>query len=291
MIDRMSLLKNNEFRPMLAHKVGNKIDFSQPVFVQAKLDGIRCYITKDGAFTRNGKEIKNVEHVKAKLVEFFTWHPDFILDGELYNHKLKDNFNKIVSLVKKQKPTEADRKESESLIQFHWYDVVTDEKQQERARRIKEMYNFFFGRRLLENTIGMVRTFEVQDQKQIDAMHKQYLLEGYEGTIVRLNGQYKVSGRSKDLLKVKDFEDTEATIIDAVEGKGRLAGRLGKFVMRDAQGVVFGCPAGKFTHAQRKEMWENRKDFIGKEATFEFFQRTPDNSYRHPLFKAIRDYD
>ena len=34
----------------------------------------------------------------------FADYPNTILDGELYNHELKENFNKITSLVRKQKP-------------------------------------------------------------------------------------------------------------------------------------------------------------------------------------------
>ena len=30
---------------------------------------------------------------------------------------------------------------------------------------------------------------------------------------------------------------------------------------------------------------------IGKRATFTYFERTKANSYRHPLFKNIRDYE
>lgn len=277
------------FKPMLAHKRSKTIDFTEPVFVQAKLDGIRCYITKDGAFTRTGKEIMNIEHIKAELKEFFDLHPSYTLDGELYNHKLKDNFNKIVSLVRKQKPSQEDSKASKELIQFHWYDIVTQEKQRERTARIELLYKHFFGRRMF-TSVGMVRTFEVRNEEEIASMHKQYLLDGYEGTIVRLNGQYEQK-RSKNLQKVKDFEDTEATIIGVVEGKGKLVGAVGKFLMRDPEGVEFGAPAGKFTHVQRREMWENRDWYLGKVATFEYFQRTPDNSYRHPLFKSVRNYE
>ena len=36
-------------KPMLAHKVNeNRIDFSEKVFIQPKLDGVRCIFTKDG---------------------------------------------------------------------------------------------------------------------------------------------------------------------------------------------------------------------------------------------------
>ena len=100
-------------KPMLAQKVNTKpIDWTNKVFVQPKLDGIRCIFTKDGAYSRAGNEFKNVAHIKEDLIDFFRKHPDSVLDGELYNHGLKDNFEKIVSLVKKQKPTEQDAREA-----------------------------------------------------------------------------------------------------------------------------------------------------------------------------------
>ena len=36
---------------------------------------------------------------------------------------------------------------------------------------------------------------------------------------------------------------------------------------------------------------DNIGDYIGKRATFTYFQRTNAGSYRHPLFKAIRNYE
>ena len=66
----------------------------------------------------------NLAHLELKLVQFFKKNPDVILDGELYNHKLKDNFEKIVSLVKKQKPTADDRLDAQHLIQYYVYDVI-----------------------------------------------------------------------------------------------------------------------------------------------------------------------
>ena len=64
-------------KPMLAHKVNeNKIDFSEKVFIQPKLDGVRCIFTKDGAYSRTGKEFKNVAHIKEDLIDFFRKYPE-----------------------------------------------------------------------------------------------------------------------------------------------------------------------------------------------------------------------
>ena len=274
------------FTPMLAHKRSKTINFEDKVFIQAKLDGVRCYITKDGAFTRNHNEIKNIEHVKESLKDLFSYQPNLILDGELYNHELKEDFGKIISLVRKQKPSGDDIKASKELIQFHWYDTPTDEIQERRTAFIKALYSSWIDDK---NSIKCVETFEVKNEDQIRSMHKQYLLDGYEGSILRLNGKYEQK-RSKNLQKVKDFHDTEATIIDILLSK-KIEGAVEKFIMRDDEGVTFGCPLGKFTHAERRDIWKNRDKYINQRGTFEYFQRTQYGSYRHPLFKALRNYE
>ena len=45
----------------------NRVDWSQPVYIQPKLDGVRCVITKDGAFSRTGKQFKNIAHIELSL--------------------------------------------------------------------------------------------------------------------------------------------------------------------------------------------------------------------------------
>ena len=46
-------------KAMLAHKYDEKrIDWSEPVYIQPKLDGVRCLFTKDGAYSRAGNKDK-----------------------------------------------------------------------------------------------------------------------------------------------------------------------------------------------------------------------------------------
>lgn len=93
-------------KPMLAHKYDDsRVDWSKPVYIQPKLDGVRCLFTKHGAYSRTGKQFMNLRHIEKDLKPLFDHQPNIILDGELYNHKLKHDFEKIISLVRKQKPT------------------------------------------------------------------------------------------------------------------------------------------------------------------------------------------
>ena len=136
-------------KPMLAHKFDDsRVDWSKPVYIQPKLDGVRCIIKRVSdfpdqeylasysvkAYSRTGKEFKNVRHITNALKGFFFHNPDTVLDGELYNHKLKNDFEKIISLVRKQKPTDTDRRDAQHLVQFHCYDYVDGKYESYRAR-------------------------------------------------------------------------------------------------------------------------------------------------------------
>ena len=281
-------------KPMLAQNVG---DYSRiksddwPLYVQPKLDGVRCLIQANPdegeiiAYSRTGKEWKNIDHTLRELIPFFEKYPNVILDGELYNHDLKDDFEKIISLVRKTKPLYHDRVESEMKVQFHCYDII-DEK-----LRFDQRIEFVMNELRDSKSVRTVPTILVYNTEEIEVYHERFLEEGYEGSIIRKNENYECK-RSYTLMKVKDFSDAEATITGYEVGKGKREGTLGKFMMTDNNGVEFGCPPGKgYTYKMMEDMLNNIHDYIGKRATFTYFERTKAGSYRHPLYKGLRNYE
>jgi len=275
---------------MLAYPVSKKpIDYTKPVYMQPKLDGVRCVIQCDNnvitAYSRTGKEWKNIQHILAELKPFFQKYPDVILDGELYNHDLRDDFEKIISLVRKQKPTEEQRLEASKLTQFHCYDIIDEKLPFD--QRIEFVNQSLM---LLGDSIYTVYTTKVEED-QANIQHQANLDEGYEGSILRTNDTYACK-RSHNLRKFKDFSDKEATIVGYLDGKGKREGTLGKFIMQDDDGVEFGCPPGKgYNYKDLANMLSNIHDYIGQRATFTYFERTKAGSYRHPLFKTLRNYE
>ena len=277
-------------KAMLAHKFDiERVDYSQPVYIQPKLDGVRCLFTANGAYSRNDKQFMNVKHIEMSLKPFFNQNPDVVLDGELYNHKLKHDFEKIISLVRKQKPTDEDRRNAQHLVQFHVYDYFSMDSHYESYKH--RMDNLTVSD-IYSACVKYVPTYRVHKHEEaLNMHHDAFLADGYEGSILRLNGLYK-HGRSYDLMKFKDFSDAEATIVGYELGKGKRTGTLGKFMMLDDEGVTFGCPPGKgYNYKDLANMLKNINDYIGKRATFTYFQRTNAGSYRHPLFKCIRNYE
>ena len=283
-------------KPMLAYPVSKKpIDYSKPTFIQPKLDGVRCLIqyeqvtplqTGPVAYSRTGKVWKNIDHILEQLRPFFDKFPNVILDGELYNHDLRDNFEKIISLVRKQKPTDEDRLEASKLTQFHCYDIIDEELPFDQRNEFINQALMLMG-----DSIYIVDTNMVFREDDAKVYHVRNLSAGYEGSIVRTNDTYQCK-RSHNLRKFKDFHDAEAYIVGYEEGQGKREGHLGKFIMQDEDGNKFGCPPGKgYNYKDMKKMLENIGDYMGQTATFTYFERTKAGSYRHPLFKCIRDYE
>lgn len=277
------------YKPMLAYPVSDKpIDYQSLTFIQPKLDGVRCLIQSNNgkvtAYSRTGKEWKNIEHILFNLKPFFQLNPTVVLDGELYNHELKDDFEKIISCVRKTKPTDEHREESKRLVQFHCYDVVHPKLKYFNER------NEWIKLNVSQNwCVKYVETHEVWAEKYAQDMNDIFLKQGYEGSIVRTNDPYQFK-RSHNLRKFKKFHDAEAKIIGWVAGKGKRIGTIGKFLAMDADGVEFGMPVMD----KQKYLEENfvkMQGWVGKIATFKYFERTKANSYRHPLFKCIRDYE
>ena len=276
-------------KPMLAYPVSDKpIEYSK-VSMQPKLDGVRCTIQYDAgkviAYSRTGKEWKNIDHILLNLYKFFDKHPNVILDGELYNHDLKDDFEQIISLVRRQKPDDIDMLESRDMVQFHCYDIIDE-------TLTFEERNYFISKHVEPSyCVKHVKTQAVATESLAKVVHQQNLDNGYEGSILRTNDVYKC-GRSWSLRKFKDFSDAEAYIVGYEAGKGKREGTLGKFLMQDEDGNKFGCPPGKgYNYKDMKDMLDNIHEYMGQTATFTYFERTKANSYRHPLFKCIRNYE
>ena len=284
------------FKPMLAHKYDDaRVDWSQKIYMQPKLDGIRCIMKPDGCYSRNGKKFMNVQHLYTKTIQdLFKQNPLLVLDGELYNHDLRDDFEKIVSLVRIQKPTSEDRKEARKLIQYHVYDFVMTYKDkldliESDMNKYSKRHDQLVCSNMYGKHIHYVPAKRVATASMSKVIHQDFLDQGYEGSIMRQDGPYKC-GRSYDLMKFKDFSDTEAKIVDFVEGKGKRRGTIGKFIAIDADGIQFGMPVmDKYKYL--KDNFKAMQGWIGKTATFTYFERTKAGSYRHPLFKAIRNYE
>lgn len=270
------------FKPMLATKWPDRKDkINTPtVHMQPKLDGIRCIANKDGLWTREGKPIFGAPHIHEKLKPIFDKDETIIIDGELYNHDLKDDFNAIVSCVKKQKPTAEELKISEDNIQYWVYDLPSHGG--DFSDRYMELNNI-----LVEADDSFVITETIHAVfNDVDLHAANWLEQGYEGAMVRLAGKYE-NKRSNTLIKWKEFQDEEFEIADIQEGDGNRSGMAARVILRLSDGRTFG--SGLIGNVEYcKQLLIDKDKFIGKLGTVVFQNYTPDGIPRFPKFKAVR---
>ncbi len=273
----------NQIKPMLAQKYSAKdVDF--PVWSQPKLDGARAILTSEGAFSRSWKEIISAPHIHEDLKPLLEM--GYIFDGEFYQHDLKDDFEKIMSLIRKSKPTDDDLAESKELVKYYIFDLIG----------LDDMP--FSERYALLLSLDLPVSCEIVDASQcmthdvIDALYGRYLEDGYEGQMIRKDSKYEYT-RTKALQKRKEFDDSEFEIVKIEEGSGNWATTGKTIVCKTEIGVEFGATLkGTFEYAQT--VLRDADKYIGGQATVRYQKRTNKNDVpRFPiavtLYEGKRD--
>lgn len=258
--------------PMLAHsydKQGHKIIF--PCYVQPKLDGHRCIaIIQNGKcslWSRTRKPITSVPHINKELLTKLSENasnPNWIIDGELYSSKFKNDFESISHIVRQQEPDP-----NHTDIEYHIYDCVLTNDE------------FSYRWRILENNLGnsnkyckLVDTRYILQESDIKIWFDNYIKQGYEGLMLRnCKGGYE-NKRSYNLQKLKKFEDAEFKVVGIIEGKGKLHGHVGSFTCYDPVSDKTFDVKMSGNIDKLKEYFTNDKLWYGKMLTVQFQGRT-----------------
>ncbi len=278
------------FKPMLAYEYEKDRQY-YPCYSQPKLDGIRAVATKDWIKSRNGKLFYSIPHIEVELRKIFEKYPNVVIDGELYNHKYKDDFNAITSIVRRTKLSENDLKKSRDYIQYWVYDIYLPDQSDKNFGYRFEGLRLIIDRLDVRDPIVLVPTAPINDKKQLDTMYENYIDAGYEGQIIRLNKPYE-NKRTKSLLKRKEFIMDEFIIKNIVEGEGNRSGTAGYIETITKSGKAFRSNLkGSFKYLEK--VLKNKENLIGKTATIRYFRLTPDGIPRFPYVIAIdrKDYE
>lgn len=262
--------------PMLAKSYEDekhKIDWTSDVFIQPKLDGMRCLaIIKNGLpilKSRDGKLIENMKHIIDEL----TGLEDQILDGELYAHGL--SFQENMKLIKKYRPNETEK------IKYHVYDFVSDDVFPIRFNKLKTLLdsNDF---KYIEGT----DTIKVLEEKYISQSHSEFISEGYEGSIIRHgNKPYGIDKRCDSLLKYKEFKDMDLEIFQITPNEANPKHGTPHFNLK---GKSFKAGV-KMSHEDREDLLTNKDKYIGKIANIRYFELTDEGIPRFPVMIGIHE--
>lgn len=284
------------FLPTLAETYKKGKDLPETVFASPKLDGLRAVISKDGAFSRRGKKYVTSKFIEKALEPIFEQYPDLILDGELYNHDLKDDFDKIASLARKTKEkgiSQEDWKAIRDILQFHIFDCKLENRPEmtftDRCAFLVTLIYPLSGDGFDESKLKLVNQVPVDnDFAVISNIHDNYVKQGYEGAMVRNPDAPYIHERTKDLQKVKIFITDEFEIDEIVAGKkGKMMDKAGRVYVRLKDGTT--SKAGiNFPHDKCKDLLENKVKYVGRIATVKFQGYTPKGKLR---FAKMIDID
>tara|TARA_R110000851_G_scaffold78000_5_gene172085 strand:+ start:20990 stop:22075 length:1086 start_codon:yes stop_codon:yes gene_type:complete len=257
---------------MLAESSGkriNEINFDGNVFVQPKLDGMRCIKDKMSMQSRDHRDIETLPDIASLLPEL-----DEILDGELYSHG--SSFQEVMKMVKKVRP------ETEK-VKYHVYDLISDEPFVDRFGKLIELVQQLGP----GSRISIVPTFPVESIEEIEMCHAKFIQAGYEGTMIRWGDKgYEMGKRSKHLLKHKEFKDIACKVVDVIPSDK--VPEMGVVHCEiSPNGATFGCGM-KFSHKERAEILTNKDEYIGQTAEIRYFEDTDDGLPRFPVCVGFR---
>lgn len=280
--------RDTTFRPMLAHPYKDYADrLVDYCYMQPKLDGARCLMPAPGSMlSRKNTEIVSCPHIESAFHNILQLNR-IIPDGELYNHEYRFDFPKLMSLIRKTKPTAKELEKTRDKVQYHIYDIFLVDRPE---ATFSERYEVFSD---VVAAIGLdcivpVPTFKVSMApgcaEHIE-IYEHFLELGYEGAIYRVDAPYEQK-RTDKLLKRKEVEDAECIVLDVEPGRGKSANLAASVLCRHPNGKEFRATV-KGPAEYRISVLKNKKKYIGGEATVEYFHLSPDGIPRFPRTKLF----
>ena len=266
------------------------------VAVSLKLDGIRCsWLIKDGkaiAKTRQNKIIQGMNELTKAIEEVFG-EQDLFVDGELLatneeGLSSEDLFKKTSAIV--------NSKGLKKDLTFVAFDIVSLEDYNNKSNSTpflerREQLECYVG--LKNELVKLAPMYFITDS--IDRIYEkldEVVKDNCEGLMLnKINGFYEFK-RTKQLLKVKKFNEGDVLVTDVLEGEGRLEGTLGKVeVQFKYKGDIYTNNIGSgFSDEEREYYWEHKEELIGKVVTIKYFEITKNEQggfgFRFPTWKG-----
>ena len=273
-----------------------KLKGDERIFISQKLNGTRCAFIGDKCMTRQGKEYTGLQHIVEELQELVG--TNMFVDGELvYKNKegLTDSeaFQKGTGIAMSKDEDKSDLK----LIVFDMFPLDEFWNGQSKETYSERLLNYLLPLRNkvvsnhFENVSVVPMFYNGYDHTEIWNWLDYAENNDMEGAIINLDTPYECK-RSKNLIKVKKFYTYDLEVVGAEEGDGRNKETLGALVVKYKDNTV--NVGSGFSDQERKTLWKNRKDIIGRVIEVKFKEVTVDKktgleSLQFPVFCGIRE--
>ncbi len=224
-----------------------------------KLDGVRAFWDGKQLISRSGRVFNTPTSFTQKF-------PSFELDGELWSKR--GDFEAIVSIV--------NSKDSNQRWETLTYNVFEVPNQKggllERLSNVKPF---------LSSRLKLIKQIEIYNKKEVQTYLKKVINLGGEGIVLRNPEQDYFTGRTKQALKYKLFDDAECRVISIVEGKGKYKGVMGS-IRCNYKDKIIKIGSG-FSDKERKS-----PPIIGTLISFKYYGLTRLGNPKYPVFLRIR---
>lgn len=239
---------------------GDIIDY----LVSEKLDGVRGYWDGKQLFSRGD----NVISAPKWFTQDF---PNYPLEGELWMGR--GTFEQMSGLVRRKVAVDNDWRAVKLMV----FDLPES--------------SLPFGLRyqhLVKTLANKSAYLSVIEQKQIstldelDTWFTRVVNQGGEGLMLHRQTSLYITGRNKDLIKLKPYFDAEATVIGHIPGKGQFEGILGSILVETPAGNRFKIGTG-FTLEERRNPPE-----VGVMVTYKYYGLTQKGTPRFASFLRVR---
>ena len=274
-------------------------------YISRKLDGCRCICFVNKVFsdtwiefkTRQNKIITTLDNLVEPIKEFTKnlGPGQYVLDGEVC---IMDEFGNedFQGLMK-----EVTRKDHTiEKPRYNVFDLLTrgefdgEDESPNFADRLNMMHDLLTP----NNNVVLLEQELVTSQEVMDQWTNKAQDCGWEGCMLRKDAPYK-RGRSKDLIKIKKFQDAEYIVEGIIEGTATYNEGGAKeypvvaalIITHKGNQVKVGSGLSK---EQRIGWLQNPNEIIGKTVTIQYFEETQDSktnefSLRFPVLKHVYD--
>ncbi len=238
----------------------------QGYWVSEKLDGVRAYWDGQQLLSRGG----NIIAAPGWFLRDFPAQP---LDGELWMGR--GRFAQVSAAVRRLQPKAQEWRQ----IRFMVFDLpASGVPFSERVKRMRELVG-----KTSSYHLALVEQRPATDHGALLARLDRVLAVGGEGLMLHHGDSFYKAGRTAALLKVKTFQDAEATVVDYSDGKGKYQGQVGTLVVETGDGRRFKLGSG-LSDNERAD-----PPPVGSTVTYKFFGLTANGLPRFASFLRIRN--
>ncbi|WP_439135094.1 DNA ligase [Pseudomaricurvus sp.] len=248
---------------LLARSYQSGIDV-QEFWVSEKYDGFRAYWDGKQLITRQG-------NVYAAPLWFTEHFPKTPMDGELWVGR--QGFETVASIVRQKTPHDGWRR-----VIYKVFDLPAAAGSFDQRLPLLQTI-------IAEAEVPWLQAVEqwrVASEEELYQQLETIVTEGAEGLMLHRGNSLYRAGRHDDLIKLKQSQDAEASVVGYRPGKGKYTGMMGALVVEMPSGQRFRIGSG-FSDQERRE-----PPPIGSVITYQYNGLTQRGIPRFARFLRVR---